>query len=710
MKGSKFRSQVGQWAASALLLLLAAVVSAGAYPAQQFSSLVDLQVLELRVEDEEGRFVSGLDAGDIVVTVDGEQVPVTLFYEVNVPLPGDEEGSIGSLSVGPATRSTRATLADRLRPKDQRRFLFFLDFLYPTRSSVRYSFAGVLYFLENLVEPGDLVGLAIYGNTGLGFVVPFTDRHERVKAMVRTMSPGQFREMDTMARTDLQDMRAFDAAVSGSALAGDASAKLLTDSIEESEDARSRGQLVSYIESIGYVGEMLSVLPGATQVIFMSRGFMDLALEDRIIGDAFEATLESLEHSGATFHAIDPGAMRGISVHDPSFMQSRVDLGDLRAAFGSEFALRGPLYSVAERTGGTTTWFSHNLTEGLDRIDRVSRQYYIVGFKPVSAEASAQLVDIRLVDKGDRRVVGFPRRVGNPGPYVQWTEDQRRLSVAEAVSGGRDRADFTLDVGVTRTAGPDTVDGSELATAAAYFTVPLESLPTTRGAPSQFEILILSADDTGHLTDFLKDIVPLRNVRPPSGAVRYLASIHTPPGGGRVTFLVRDRSTGALASRTVVLESQTGAWLARPILLAPGREGLAIQGRPSARSGDGEAGGTPWPLTVRGAALSHTAASSRPPGGTVGLLAAGFGFGATQGDASEPLQVELLALDGVRLTLPLQEAAREIVPGGWRAVVGFQLPPELKPGMYQARVRTADSACVSEAVPIQVESEVVHDR
>lgn len=696
--------------ASAFLLLLAAVVSAGAYPAQEFSSLVDLQVLELRVEDEAGRFVSGMDASDLVVTVDGEQVPVTLFYEVNIPRRGDENESVDSPPVELATRPTPATPADRLRPKDQRRFLFFLDFLYPTRSSVRYSFAGVLYFLENLVEPGDLVGLAIYGNPGLRFVVPFTDRHERVKAMVRTMSPGQFREMDTMARTDLQDMRAFDAAVSGSGLAGDANATLLTDSIEESEDARSRGQLVSYIESIGYVGEVLSVLPGATQVIFMSRGFMDLALEDRIISDAFEDTLESLEHSGATFHAIDPGAMRGISVHDPSFMQSRVDLGDLRAAFGSEFALRGPLYSVAERTGGTTTWFSHNLTEGLDRIDQVSRQYYIVGFKPMSGEASAQLVDIRVAGEGARRVVGFPRRVGNPGPYDQWTEDQRRLSVAEAVSGGRERADFTLDVGVTRTAGPGTVDSGEFATAAAYFTVPLESLPTTGGTPSQFEILILATDDTGHLTDFLKDIVPLPTVRPPNGALRYLASIHTPPRGGRVTLLVRDRATGALASRTVVLESHTGAWLARPIVLAPGREGLAIQGRPSARSADGDAGATPWPLTVRGAALSHSATSSKSPGSTVALLAAGFGFGATRDDASEPLQVQLLALDGVSLTLPLQEAAREVVPGGWLAVVGFQLPPELEPGMYRARVRTADSARVSDAVPIQVEREVAPGR
>jgi len=600
----------------------------------QFEVAVDLVTVQVRVVGPDEEFVSGLTADDFTLMIEGEDRPITVLYEMNLPpvlRAEDLEEGLSDAQPAPVTFvESRPSGAGRGLPVSARRhFLLFLDFANASRVGVRKSRTAAQLFLDTYVRADDMVGVAAYSPvTGLQFLVPFTGHHELASRAVESFFSGRAAERLEPQFQDvgLQELTAFENAMS--ARGGDvAGLPTMAEVLEASQSEQYAGSIASYLDSLTGLGEALTAIQGHKNVVFFSRGFADRVWEMKE-GNAFgggeeretevrEAAMEAAEafrNADAAVHTFYPDWLPISNVHDISRMEGGASTapGGLNAS-ASVMIDRQFLNFIAEETGGMSNWFAYNIADGLADVDEVSRSYYVLGYQKLPDDPEVVSVNV-VCEFPEAEVASAPTQLANVPAFEQLTSIQRQLQLAEALELGVEASRMTLEI---RALPLGTTDG--LGRFAVLLQVPMreaQRLARLRDDGTlQFEILGVALDESGHVADYFRNGIRLNASHIhelPAGydaPFRYYNLFLMPPGQYKAMVVIREAVVGQLSSRSLSLEvpttesSQPG--ILGPLRIAPDQTSYLARG-PDAAAPSSHRSGLPlgYPFEVHGIELT----------------------------------------------------------------------------------------------------------
>jgi VWFA-related protein len=343
-------------------LALGAVAAQEPQPPQTFRSAVDVVSVDVSVIGEGGKPVTGLDAGDFVVTVDGR--PRRVASAQFVPAVREAKPSPAS----PGSYSTNAASGGRL-------ILLLIDQGSIGRGRGRAAMESVSRFVSQL-SPADRVGLIAF--PGAGPQIEFTQNHESVRAGLARLV-GQAETFQTTFRIGVFEAIAVqqgDRAALGTLVQRECGSLLGGEDLESCRsrlqaDASGIASLVrertqNSLAVLRAVTDRLASTPSPKTILYLSEGLI----------------LENLSEVGW----LGPAALRGQAtiqvLHldapaaDASIARESVNPGRDRAigrdGLGAIAGLtRGGLFDVA---GGADA--------ALDRLALELSGYYLLGVEP----------------------------------------------------------------------------------------------------------------------------------------------------------------------------------------------------------------------------------------------------------------------------------------------------------------------------------------
>jgi len=453
--------------ATATLLLPS--VSSGSQRRPQFRATVDVIQIQVVVEDD-GNFVSGLEASDFALEVNGKSRNITTVYEID----------LGADTV-PGERRSRP-------PAAWRQWILFFDAGFNSPRGVREAQRAATNFIENQALPDDLIGVAAYAPVyGVRLIVPLTTDRKQVmdgisglglQAAVHNADPAGL-IADTMREGFLADPT-FGSAAPGPGFLTEEIINEMINQVEGMEVQRYTALVADYTEQLGgTLAEILATIRGRKQVIFFSKGYADSVLsgasldslasraddmqtnqgaaladasgDESMYGssdvrEALDDTGKALRAADTVIHVVDPS---GVGGERDSGLSSG---GRGAGTFGSSGGSHSALSAMAAATGGTTTWNTNNLEGALEDLEASTRRYYVLAFPRDRNDAGILDLDLEVTRAG-AKVTSAPETIASPVHFVDMGPLQKQTQLAEFISKGFDESDLIMDVAAIPFAG-----------------------------------------------------------------------------------------------------------------------------------------------------------------------------------------------------------------------------------------------------------------
>lgn len=652
----------------------------------QFGTAVEVLRIQVAVHDEDGDFVSGLGKDDFQLLLDGQPRQIVDVLEMSA----SRQAPAASAGAG-AARLVSDT--EPLPTGARRQFLILLDLLAPTFGGLRNARNAAVRFVDDVVDPDDRVGLAMYSaRSGLEMVAPFTADHARVRQLLEDLSIGV-------------SMRAVDPALAGipvdeiaSSLGGDTA-----DLIREVENTRYSLAAEQMVVALQRLGQSLSVVQGRKDVLLFSTGLPDAVLGVAGFARVLERATTSLRTSDTVLHTLQPELMRGTQVHDVRNMQSTLNLNNISGSIGHLIVDRSFLSYLADETGGDSYWFRHNLNRGLSDIEEETRRYYVIAFQ-IRGE-DPDVADLQVHAKRRGLVVRAPERLALTRTVGALSDIQRQLRVAEALELGTERDDLAV-----RMTGLPLPPERGLRPMAVALEVPSSELAALAGERGDgavaLEILGLAIDVDGGIHDVFRGTAssPARGIEGVP-TFRYVNVIRVPPGAYHLKVLVREAGTDAMSVRSLRFDAparpSAGVRLAGPLPVAPASVAPFVWGAASSSGasavdlpGVPERTARPYPFRVGEVEVAPDLVDSVVRGESRDFYVAVDGLTPhpVTGAADWRLRVEAIGTGGRVREIPdaevvLLDDADALAP---RLVVRVPFPDFLAYGPNELRVRATD--------------------
>lgn len=535
-------------------LVLVLALAAGAHAVGQqptFQTRADLVTVDVVVFDTQGNPVEGLTAGDFTVREDGRPQSIAAFEAVSL------------LSSPPTTAPAPRVSTNAETPDAAGRWFFIVfDDVNITQFATPRAREAIAQFIREGLRPGDRVMIAP-ASGGSNWTGELPQDREDLLAFIdrlqgeRRVDRGPDRLLDTEAmditlRNDRQAlaqvMRRYyenDVILEAAALPSDPGIRAAVDvspgevlvqakARQTFAEARSRMQVT--LGTLDRMAQSLASARGRKTLLLVSEGFIaDSALP------VFRGVIQTARNANVAIHFVDVRAPGG-PFGQPGLPGGNAEAGrateDRDATIALALASRDAdgTRSIASDTGGTTVTGT-NLLDGLQRVAREGRAFYLLGYAPANTRSDGRFRKIEVTV--NRPGVTVRARGGYFGP-------------------SSDRDEPRTD--------PDTLDPDVRAALDSPFGAP--------GIPMRLTSYALGPQVGGTVRTLLvaeADPSPLR-LQPRDG--RYTATLDS-------YVLVHDRARGSLERNERVIElnmpaaawgalSQRGIPLQREFDLAPG--------------------------------------------------------------------------------------------------------------------------------------------
>ncbi|MFL6292228.1 MAG: VWA domain-containing protein [Thermoanaerobaculia bacterium] len=358
-----------------VLLLAASLLGPFAVPAQTpeetFGEVIDVRVVNVEavVTDRKGKRVTGLQAGDFRLLVDGAEVPVDYFTEVAegvaLPAPAPVEDPAGAAPAAPIAPVPAGPVG--------RSFLVFIDdslSIAAQRDMVLKTLAGDL----GRLGPGDRMAVVAFDGGRLHRLADWTGDRKALAAAFDEARQRPAWGLLTLAERrsslaerhwlGLEDAARFDVYSNESPF----------DEFEdESLEPQQFARIARAAEAAAAALRSISLPPGRKAMLLLSGGWPTLRPMRQLIQDA--------NRLGYTLYPVDvPGV--DIAMMPGDVTADRPTPGP--ATMHSppwELEAQYTLHFLAEATGGKEA-INGNRLAALERADEDTRSYYWLGFSP----------------------------------------------------------------------------------------------------------------------------------------------------------------------------------------------------------------------------------------------------------------------------------------------------------------------------------------
>jgi len=636
---------------------------------------VVLRQIQVNVRDRDGRHVPGLVADDFQIKLNGRKQDIELVEEISIDaaLSGERESENAS-----------------------RVFVFFFDLRYTNKAGVLKSRAAVQRFVENQMTDLDQAGVFTFEPiNGVNMVLAPTANRARLGEAIEWLglASGEFlgaqsdrvREMgDTFqaAQSELQalvDSRPDDAADDGQRPVGgpESDESLLEMQLEHFMDVARQADrankdiyqrdVLNFLNSFKVFADSLRAVDGRKNLVWFSAGFDSSALSG---GSVQEMVENSQNIEFGEYYKVDSDQYGAANLQQEAnavvdmfrgsdTMIFAVDLGHFSDGSGSRQGVQS-LNLFASDTGGDVFERHADLTEPLKHIDELTKDYYLISFKPSKLREN-QVGKLRV--KVDRpRVEVFavrgmslnnkPQLVSPLAAQIQLQEfidEDRRLNGVPIEVQART---LPFDQGLVQV-------NVEVAAPGDYF---LGGANDARRLEIFAFALDLDKDLLADQSAFQFQIEPakVRDILGETG-VKYFGNLFLAPGRYKIKVVARDRTAGKVGATWIEtkVEPPTGG-LTGPVMLSEERWVLMRNPAPPAKikalAGDFTLG---FPYDVSGGGLIPAAENVFPANGQ------GNFFFLLEGDyADQPPGVAALIMN----------------PQGQTTVI----PPDAMKGRFQA--------------------------
>ena len=696
-------------------------------PQAVFGARVELVQIQVQVEDQDGRFLSGLSPSEFRLTVDGRPREVTIAYEVD--LRGDRDVN---LEPDPS-----------MPPAAWRQFLLFFDLSFTTPRGILAAREAAYEFVSERVHPNDLISVATFNLvSGLQMLCPFTlDRAQALDA-VNTMGLSRamsitdpagfafvpvFHEIDTLRRTGDVEMEGTSAA---GPTAGIDPAEVFISTFADaarSDFRRYREEVNEYIDQIGLLGDTLRAVRGRKHVVFFSAGFSDEVLtgqsleefaedtekiqEGRIwevdsekrfgssdLRASMEVALNALRSADAVIHTVDTTGLPG---------GAEVRGGTYQQATGGRDALN----YLASGTSGSVSWNRNDFSIAMKEIEESTSAFYVIAY-PLE-EDDPEVVELAVdVTAPGARVASAPSRFSPPPAYGNMNPVQQQLQLAEIISKGVEPESFSFDIEAVPFAGEN--DISRLAVVVEVPWLDLQALAAPRGdGKAEIEILGYTLDHGGAMIDFFSrkvnlDLERMRAMDPENGVpFRYYDMLWAIPGHYHVRVLLRDTKAGSLGTRTVAALvpkfSMSQLSMSGPIFIDAKRPGLLMRGiDPSDPPDRKQSGPVGYPFVIGEEELTPFVLPAVTQGDACQFYAVANHLARDMSSGQVQVTVEAEAIDQQGNARPISNVS--LVSESYDAssdatmfLLQAQMPSDIPRGIYTLRLTVVDGLAETQA-------------
>ncbi len=683
------------WFVVILPLLLAPLLSDGVAAQQRpvFEATIELVQLQVRVEGEEGQFVSGLERDDFQLWVNDELRDVSLVYEVNL-------GDRAEVEPVPGEFSEQSTAID-LPPAGWRQFLLFFDFSFTSPRGVIAAQEAAAAFVSDIVHPDDLLSVVSYDHVaGLRLLCPFTLDRVQVEDAIAELGLSKATRITDPIGYDFSAL--YELIAAGGARPGrrgvDISDTLnsIYQQANRSDYERYVVTTVDYVDELAKLGQMMQGARGRKHLVLFSQGFDDRLFTghdlNQVMGDslqfgsaevrsALDDALEELRRADAVIHAIHTSGLGS----------------------GGRNGLQSLTY-LSDGTSGTLTFNTNDLVGALEELEERTRAFYVVAYNRAADDPPVVDLKVEIAAPG-ADVVSAPARLAPPPDSELMTPAQRQMQLAEFITKGIERSEMTFSLKAVPFAGD-----SRVARLAVVLEIPwaqLEALAYARGDDrADLEILGYSLDEDGQMLDFFSggialDLKRLRSA-PVSGLpFRYYNLLWASPGDYDVRALVRESKLGRLSTYTTechVPDFVAGeSPVSGPVFIDTAHPGMVLRGINPASPPEHKAGGpVAYPFVLGEKELTPWVTPEIAPGDTLAVLVVAHHLGRQPltGQIQATVSAEAVNAMGVSRNLgdiAIIEADTDSSADKTSLLISVQVPEDMQRGFYELRVTIDDA-------------------
>jgi VWFA-related protein len=374
------------------------------------TNLVQLDVV---VTDKEGKHVTDLRPEDFEIVEDKDKQQITSFSYVTLGPPVTiSQPTVPN--IGPSKTGTTPIVPAPLRIEQVHRTIaLVVDDLGISFESIISVKDALKKFVNQQMQPNDLVAI-LRTSRGIGSLQQFTSDKRQLLAAIDQIS------WYPSGRSDLSPNPQVDTQTGQDSTQG-------AQIINEMEEARSAAYSVGTIQTLSRILKGLKDLPGRKVLMLYSESFMLFTSQGRNVQllDALQKLTDLANQSSAVIYTIDasgvnpldltaservsgmsytfdPEAFGSVSQPRNRVASQRIDAprsaaaqaeADSASAFrkldalmqqkeDSQYQAQTVLSLLADRTGGTFTKNSNDLSLGTQRMLENESGYYLIGYRP----------------------------------------------------------------------------------------------------------------------------------------------------------------------------------------------------------------------------------------------------------------------------------------------------------------------------------------
>jgi len=394
------------------------------------TELVQIDVL---VSDQGNKPVGGLKREDFELYDNNKPQHITNF--------SFEETR--SRQIGDATTEARSLPKAMAAGELKRVIAFVVDTFHIKFESIARTQEVLLDFVENKMQPGDLVLILPTGG-GSGVLQQFTADRRLLHRSIDRLHPIVF----TNATTPYRSVSDYSPSLGGGqspltrvagGLSMPSSVAGHIDPIEEADVRATLGGLNEMIKS-------MSKLPGRKVSVLISEGFRLYSTQTT---SDLRRTTALAARANVVFYTIDPRGLESLLINAAEEINSgRVDTavtGDLINKRMDFLESQDSLRAIANDTGGTFFGNNNDIRRGLNNILEQNSAYYMLGFYPEATKWDGKYHKVKvLVHRTDLTVSFRKGYLAKSPPVENAGVDPKVAEALEAISSPFVRRDIDL--------------------------------------------------------------------------------------------------------------------------------------------------------------------------------------------------------------------------------------------------------------------------
>ncbi len=399
----------------------------------QFETTTRLVVVNVAVQDRDGKPIEGLSAEDFRLFEDKDRQDISIFEFQRMadqplerlpetePRPEDAERPRLETEITPTTPG-------KVLYKDRRLLVLFFDFSsMPPEDQIRAQKSSVKFLDEHMTD-SDLVSVMTFSSE-LQVVQDFTADRALLREIVESFRIGEGSELAELFETDEELMED-----DGSAF-----------SVDETEfNVFNTDRKLSALED---AARMLGSLPEKKALVYFSSGVGRTGVENN---SQLRSTINAAVRANLSFYPVDArglvaeapagdarrGASRGSSIFSGRAQRQR----GLRFENQQE-----TLVSLAEDTGGKALLDNNDLAVGIVQAQQAISSYYILGYYPTNPAVDGRFRRVRIeIPEHPKAKLDYRSGYFGPKDFEHFTSADKERQLEEALLLDDPVTDLTL--------------------------------------------------------------------------------------------------------------------------------------------------------------------------------------------------------------------------------------------------------------------------